>query len=415
MKSQVDLDLEMLDIKYWIRSKRGTREEYSQLRRREEERERNRKVDVVVKVSPALVLTKQEQALLDKMLVNPVILGTVFSFLPPSDVMSVALVCSAWRAVVECPRFWSWAKMRLSEVNFAERFNSERAAVVKSWKVNGLPSEQLNLLFSGLKYIKLRKLDLGRTDLSSICGEVLSEAVVRLSEVDLSSTCLTDLQLETVVRRITQGEDLEARRLRRLDISKLCLSSLPACLLSQLVLRLEEVSLLRTELSQSQLSGVLEAILDSRCPLLLSKLNLTRNDLSSVPADLLAGALVRLQEATLFQTELGTRQVESLCQAVVSSQSPNLRSLRLSYNNLFSVSASLLSQAVVRLEEVNLRTTNLQSEQILQVCRAIVDTDQLRLRKLNISHNGSLGLEADTYCSQAKEKLRALEVHHMSV
>ena len=264
-------------------------------------------------------------------------------------------------------------------------------------------------------HIKLRRLDFTRTDLSSIRGEVLSEAVVRLSEVDLSSTCLTDLQLETVVRRITQCEDLEARRLRRLDISKLCLSSLPACLLSQLVLRLEEVSLLRTELSQSQLSGVLEAILDSRCPLLLSKLNLTRNDLSSVPADLLAGALVRLQEATLFQTELGTRQVESLCQAVVSSQSPNLRSLRLSYNNLFSVSASLLSQAVVRLEEVNLRTTNLQSDQILQVCRAIVDTDQLRLRKLNISHNGSLGVEADTYCSQAKEKLRALEVHHMSV
>ena len=61
-------------------------------------------------------------------------------------------------------------------------------------------------------HIKLRRLDFTRTDLSSIRGEVLSEAVVRLSEVDLSSTCLTDLQLETVVRRITQGEDLEARR-----------------------------------------------------------------------------------------------------------------------------------------------------------------------------------------------------------
>ena len=38
--------------------------------------------------------------------------------------------------------------------------------------------------------------------MSSIRGEVLSEAVVRLSEVDLSSTCLTDLQLETLVREL---------------------------------------------------------------------------------------------------------------------------------------------------------------------------------------------------------------------
>ena len=51
-------------------------------------------------------------------------------------------------------------------------------------------------------HIKLRRLDFTRTDLSSIRGEVLSEAVVRLSEVDLSSTCLTDLQLETLVREL---------------------------------------------------------------------------------------------------------------------------------------------------------------------------------------------------------------------
>ena len=53
------------------------------------EPERNRKVDDIVKV-----LTEQEQALLDKMLVNPVILGTT----PPSDVadcqVSSSICCS---------------------------------------------------------------------------------------------------------------------------------------------------------------------------------------------------------------------------------------------------------------------------------------------------------------------------------
>ena len=219
-----EMGIEMWEYEHEYYWRRRDREEYKQMRRREKDRESKRKEESVakvkVKVSPPLVLTEQEQILLDLMLVNPVILGTVFSFLPPSDVVSLALVCSAWRKVVQRPRFWSWAQVKLSEANFEERFHSERAAVVSSWKVSGLRSEQLNLLFSGLKHTQLRRLDLTRTDLSSICGELLSEAVVRLPEVDLTSTSLTDLQLETLVRRITQG-DLQARRLRRRDISRL--------------------------------------------------------------------------------------------------------------------------------------------------------------------------------------------------
>ena len=44
---------------------------------------------------------------------NPVILETVFSHLSPRDIKAVALVSPAWREVVDQPRFWSWAVMRL--------------------------------------------------------------------------------------------------------------------------------------------------------------------------------------------------------------------------------------------------------------------------------------------------------------
>ena len=216
--------------------------------------------------------------------------------------------------------------MKLSESNFTERFHSGRARVVTSWKVTGLPPGQLSLLFSGLQDLQLRRLDLTKTDLSSICAEELGEAVARLPEVNLTSTCLTDLQLEVLLGRITRAGDLQPR-LRRLDISKLCLSSVSASLLSRLV-GLEEINLLRTELTEVQLTAVLTALLECKAPLALIKLNLTRNDLSSLPADLLSMALVRLQEVTIFQTSLRTEQVNSLSEAVVSSQS-------LSYNNLF--------------------------------------------------------------------------------
>lgn len=387
--------------KEYKRSRRDI-DRMKRMRRGEDER----KDQVIVVTSPPLVFTTQEQVLLDKLLVNPVILSTVFSFLPPSDVVRAALVCSTWRDALQGRRFWRWATLKFSESNFTQRFSSARARVVTSWKVTGLPPVQLSLLFSGLKDFKLRRLDLTRTDLSSISGELLSEAMMRLPEVDLTSTSLTDLQLETLLRRITESKP--RLRLRRLDFSKLCLSSVPAFLLSRLVLRLEEINLLRTELTELQLTGVFTALLESKTPLSLNKLNLTRNDLSSLPAHLLSRALVRLQEATLFQTTLRTEQVNSLSEALISSQNLSLRKLGLSYNNLFSVSASLLSQAVLRLEELDLRSTNLQSDHVLQVCRAIVETSQLSLRRLNISHNDPVGGEADNYLTQAKQKLQSL-------
>ena len=300
--------------------------------------------------------------------------------------------------------------MKLSESNFTERFHSGRARVVTSWRVTGLPPGQLSLLFSGLQDLQLRRLDLTKTDLSSICAEELGEAVARLPEVNLTSTCLTDLQLETLLGRLTRAGDLQPR-LRRLDISKLCLSSVSASLLSRLVVRLEEINLLRTELTEVKLTAVLTALLECKAPLALRKLNLTRNDLSSLPADLLTMALVRLQEVTIFQTSLRTEQVNSLSETVVGSQCLSLRKLGLSYNNLFSVSASLLSQAVARLEEVDLRSTNLQSDHVLQVCRVILETSHLALRRLNISHNGPVGGEAEGLLTEAKQKLQSLEAY----
>ena len=61
----------------------------------------------------AVEFTEKEQELIDQIIVNPVILETVFSWLSPRDIKSVALVSLAWREVVDQPRFWSWAVMRL--------------------------------------------------------------------------------------------------------------------------------------------------------------------------------------------------------------------------------------------------------------------------------------------------------------
>ena len=177
--------------------------------------------------------------------------------------------------------------------------------------------------------------------------------------------------------------------------------------LAQLVLSLEEVSLLFTQLTTEQLSVLLTALGNSE-GLKLRRLNLTRNDLSSVPSPLLSRAVLRLEEATLFMTKLSPDQVRVISQAVLS-QKISLKNLGLSYNNLSFVSSELLSKTVIKLEEVGLRNTRLNSQQINSICKAIEDCPgpELRLRRLKVCHEvKSLGVQDQL--AKAEEKLSRL-------
>ena len=175
--------------------------------------------------------------------------------------------------------------------------------------------------------------------------------------------------------------------------------------LAQLVLSLEEVSLLFTQLTTEQLSVLLTALGNSE-GLKLRRLNLTRNDLSSVPSPLLSRAVLRLEEATLFMTKLSRDQVNGISRAVIS-QKISLKKLGVSHNNLSFVSAELLAQAVIRLEEVELRGTGLDHQQMLLVCWAIEDcpAPELRLRRLNIRSEAGLHVDLEHHLSKAEKKL----------
>jgi len=359
----------------------------------------------------ALELSESEQKLMDRILVNPVILETVFSQLSARDIKSVAQVSKTWRDVVEQPKFWNWAKMRLSENNFNERFISQRINIMRSVKATSLSTESVELLLSGgCKFKRLVRLDLTRTDLSSLSADILSKAVINLPEVDLSSTSLRPGQLEDLTTRII-GRRADSR-LRRLELAKVSLSSLSSSLLCQLVLSLQEVSLLFCQLSLDHLTALATAIVQAQGPLKLSSLNLTRNDLSSVSRSLLSKALVRLQEATLFQAELTTDHVNLISDAVVGSRNLTLRRLGLSYNNLAFVSPQSFAQAVVRLEEVELRSTKLESQQVRELCQAIVGCTDLKLKRLNLSHNSKVSGVEDCL-AEAKGRLHYINTYKL--
>ena len=70
--------------------------------------------------------TQLTETLSAETLRNPLIVEQILSHLPPSDMKSVARVCRMWRTVVDHPRYWTWAKVQLSNHNFEEIFPTRR-------------------------------------------------------------------------------------------------------------------------------------------------------------------------------------------------------------------------------------------------------------------------------------------------
>ena len=43
-----------------------------------------------------------------------------------ADIKTACLVSTTWRAVLELPKFWTWATARLTDLDFEEKFYSRR-------------------------------------------------------------------------------------------------------------------------------------------------------------------------------------------------------------------------------------------------------------------------------------------------
>ena len=157
---------------------------------------------------------------------SPDLLEIVFSNLAPVDIKSAALVSRTWNSVIEAAKFWSWAQVTLTSENFSEIFPSYRFRSVSSVTLSfhdKLSDGQLKELFSNfskLPDLKLKHLDICHNDLSSIKPSVLSQAVVRLEEVWLFWTELTGQQVEDIFHLVIKAGAEGRLRLRSLYISQ---------------------------------------------------------------------------------------------------------------------------------------------------------------------------------------------------
>ena len=177
-------------------------------------------------------------------------------------------------------------------------------------------------------------------NLSHISPVVVSEAAVKLETLSLIKPGLTG----EFFQRIADCLDL---RLRELSLKHEDLSSLEPSVLVGAISRLESLTLFKCDLTASQLRAIFSQLSVSEHHK-LTFLRLAHNDLSSVPPELLVTAIMSgLEEVDLYKTNLTPVQLTEIYTMVAERKPQRLRRITLSRNDLSSVPPDLIQRAGV--------------------------------------------------------------------
>ena len=214
-----------------------------------------------------------------------------------------------------------------------------------------LSTEQAGVIFQRISTgSSLKKFQLNFTSLRSLPSHLLARSLCQLESVELENTSLTSHQLETLFNEMKSNS-----KLLHLNLSDNPLSDVNPITMVSSLCRLESLSLAKTSLSTQQLNILCSTWAQSTPS--LKHLDLSRNDLSSVPAKHLADIALHMESLDMSHAKLTSEQANDLCTAVGHSR--NLTSFDLSYNNLSHVNWLVIQRLVAKVEKAVLDLTEL--------------------------------------------------------
>jgi len=136
--------------------------------------------------------------------------------------------------------------------------------------------------------------------------------------------------------------------MKSLNISGTDVSKVDPKLLARAVVKLREITLTYTSLTMEQITEIMSALLSIDSKPTLTKLNIGGNDLSAVDPDMLSMGLTRVSRVSLIDTSLTNQQAISLLTRANNKSSSNLMTrLNLSENNLSQVPPQLLAGEII--------------------------------------------------------------------
>ena len=312
----------------------------------------------------------------------------ILAKVPPGDLCNVALTSPYMNSMASYQGLWAGMKVnprKVRDSGLQELFNIRRFKKIKQIDFFGVKftPEQLEKLMDDIPGFPLEDINLKYINLSGVPADKLARTVGHLHTVKLKSNSLSTHQCTQVL-----NTSITSTTLADLNLAGNNLFGVSANILGMAVGRLKTVNLKFTSLSTDQCTQVLNTSLTSTT---LVDLNLARNNLSGVPANILGMAVGRLKTVNLEYTRLSTDQCTQVLNTSITSTT--LADLNLAENNLFGVLAELLATAVGHLQTVNLKDTLLSTVQCTKILETIPSSTTLA--DLNLAVNNLSGVPAD--------------------
>ena len=233
-----------------------------------------------------------------------------------------------------------------------------------------LSTLQLNTLFSSILdgETELRELDVSSNDLCEVPAELLSQAIIRLKLCYLENCNLTSCQLKAIVHVIETEEEINCRDL---DLRENDMSEVPKDKLAGAIVRIEWVQF--SSSSSTQLETLFIKIMNTKNEdLILERLDVCGSPLSEVNSITLATAAIKLKELYFgWNSALTTEQLECIFKEVIkkaenqSDKSPlKLTDISLPNNDLTAVPSELVVKAMSKLKSVGFFGVKLSTAQL---------------------------------------------------
>jgi len=208
----------------------------------------------------------------------------------------------------------------------------------------------------------LYELDLDSVDLSDINDELIVKGLARRKSVCLNNTNLTYGQLVRVLK------SLPVSQISELILSGMDLSELPENFLCLSVSKVRSLDMSNTHLTGDQLSAILCECIWSNS---IENLNLTGANFADVSSQLLMDSFACLTKLNLCSAHLSRKQLFAVLYSLTLDSS-TLELLDLSAQDLSSLPANLLFQSLGNLKTLNLNYTKTSTEQLTAILRSIV-------------------------------------------
>jgi len=288
------------------------------------------------------------------------VLERVFRRLCPRDLKAAVLVCRRWREVGEAPKLWTWVWRsywplfehyrgreirKLSDpTKVVQVFGSRRLQNMTSLKIVTISEE---LLRAVAVHPSIRELDICEADIPTADPVLLAEALTKVERVytGQSNLQMTYEQILVLFTVMWQGCQLIAINF---DFG---LSAVPPTLFAQAIRKLETAKFHDCNLSEPQVTALLKMVREGKSN--LKTLKLSGNDLDGLPPALFAQAINKLEAFELNHCGLTETHITYLLEMVRDGDT-SLKSLRLGSSRTEHVSPNLIAGSLTKLEKVEI-------------------------------------------------------------